>query len=105
MGGMNINFDRASGYAIAVLLQMAAPVLVFRSGDEPLYGICRHRPYGNGAGNTAVGGTSQLGGDPVRHWGRAFIRIATSSRLRATSHGAPRQCFHAQGRVRRLMIG
>jgi hypothetical protein len=44
----------------------------------------RPRLRSNGAGSSTVGGTSQLGGGPVRHRGRAFIRIATSSRLRAT---------------------
>jgi NAD(P)-dependent dehydrogenase (short-subunit alcohol dehydrogenase family) len=76
-----------------------------RNRFGPLYRTCCHRLHGNGAGSATVGGTSQLGGGPVRHRGRAFIRIATSSRLRATSHGAPTQGFHARGRVGRLMIG
>lgn len=71
----------------------------------PLYRTCCHPVHGNGPGSATVGGTSQLGGGPVRHRGRAFIRIATSSRLRATLHGAPARGFHARGRVGRLMIG
>ncbi len=61
--------------------------------------------HGNGPRSATVGVPSQLAGGPERHLGRAFIRIATSSRLRATSQGAPTPGFHARGRVDRIMIG
>lgn len=51
----------------------------------------RYRPM------ALVGGASQLGGGPVRHRGRSFTRFATSSRLRATSHGAPAHGFSCSG--------
>jgi len=54
-----------------------------------LYRTCCHGPHGDEAGSATIGGTSQLGEGPVKRRGRAFIRIATSTRLRATSHGAP----------------
>ena len=76
-----------------------------RTRFGPLYRSCYHPVHGNGPGSATVGGASQPGGGPVRHRGRAFIRIATSMPLRATSHGALTQGFHARGRVGRIMIG
>jgi hypothetical protein len=70
-----------------------------------LYRTCCHPLHGNGVGSATVGGTSQLGAGPVRHRGRAFIRFATFSHLRATSQGALKLGFHARGRVDQLMIG
>lgn len=76
-----------------------------RNRFGPLYRTCCHPVHGNGPGGATVGGASQLGAGPVRQRGRAFIRTATSVPLRATSHGAPPQGFHARGRVGRLMNG
>jgi len=44
----------------------------------PLYRACCHTTHGTGSCGATVGGTSQLGGGPVRRRGRAYIRNATS---------------------------
>jgi hypothetical protein len=76
-----------------------------RNRFGPLYRTCCRQTHSKGRGSATVGGTSQLGAGPVRHRGRAFIRIATFSHLRATSYGAIKLGFHARGRVGQLMIG
>ena len=76
-----------------------------RNRFGPLYRSCCRTAHGNGPRSATVGGRSQLGAGPVRQRGRAFIRNATSSPLRATSYGAPAPGFHARGRVSRLMTG
>ena len=76
-----------------------------RNRFGPLYRSCCHPVHGNEPGGATVGGASQPGGGPVRHWGRAFIRIATSMPRRANLYPAPSQGFHARGRVGSLMKG
>ena len=70
-----------------------------------LYRSCCRTAHGNGSRSATVGGASQPGGGPVRHRGRAFIRIATSMPLRATRYRAPPHGFHARGRELVLMYG
>ena len=57
-------------------------------------------------------GVAQLSGvraspvkGPVRRRGRASIRNATSTALRAASHLAPAEGFHARGRCLEIMAG
>lgn len=64
-----------------------------------------HLPHGHEAGSAKVGGTSQRGGDLVRRRRRAYIRMATASRLSAASKHVPNPDPHARGRVGRLMNG
>ena len=90
----------SAGCWIAKALQQPAGELKdssdrYRFG--PLYRTCCHQRHSHGAGDATIGGTSQLGAGPVRHRGRAFIRFATFSLLRATSYGALKLGFHARG--------
>jgi hypothetical protein len=69
----------------------------------PLYRSCCRATHSNGQRGATVGGASQPGGGPLRHRGRAFIRIATSFTPRVTAYRALSPGFHAWGRGRVIM--
>ena len=71
----------------------------------PLYGSCCNAVQSHGRRCAAVGGSSQPGAGPVRRRGRAFIRNAASTDLRAASHLAPAEGFHGRGRWVEIMSG
>jgi hypothetical protein len=80
-------------------------IAAYRTLGGPLYRSCCRAVHGNGRCGATVGGASQPGAGPVRHRGRAFIRIATLFAPRVASHPAPGPRFHARGRGWGIMGG